>query len=180
MTLPTTLAPGVDAGSAAACHAVLVEFLAAIDHGHASTALDLFTEDASFTARGQELRGREPISRFLAEREAETDRQTIHLIANETAPTNDTREPVTLDAVLVLLVRNGAGQYVIDRVLDTTQQFMPTPAGWRITRRHTTPFHPPTLSSAPSHLGVLRRPQGPKDPPTVLRQCLRGRSPAAM
>ncbi len=33
-----------------------------------------------------------------------------------------------------------------DRVLDTTQQFMPTPAGWRITRRHTTPFHPPTLS----------------------------------
>jgi uncharacterized protein (TIGR02246 family) len=144
MTRPRTPVPGVDARSAAACHAVLVEFLAAIDHGHASTALDLFTEDASFTARGQQLHGREAISGFLTQREVETDRQTVHIIANETARTDDTREAVTLDAVLVLLVRNEAGQYVIDRVLDTTQQVVPTPAGWRITSRDTTPFHPPT------------------------------------
>ncbi len=56
---------------------------------------------------------------------------------------DDTREAVTLDAVVVLLVRNGAGQYVIDRVLDTTQQFVSTHDGWRISRRDTTPFHPP-------------------------------------
>jgi len=144
MTRPTTPAPVGDARSPAACHIVLVEFLAAIDHGHATTALDLFAEDASFTARGQQLQGRDAISEFLTEREAETDRQTVHINANETASTDDTREAVTLDAVLVLLVRNGAGQYAFDRVLDTTQQFVPTPAGWRITSRHTAPFHPPT------------------------------------
>jgi len=143
MTRPITPDPGVDADSAAACHAVLVEFLAAIDHGHASTALDLFTEDASFTARGQQLQGRDAISGFLTEREAETGRQTVHIIVNETARTDDKREALTLDAVLVLLVRNEAGHYVTDRVLDTTQQFVPTQEGWRISRRDTTPFHPP-------------------------------------
>jgi hypothetical protein len=95
MTLPTTLAPGVDAGSAAACHAVLVEFLAAIDHGHASTALDLFTEDASFTARGQQLRAATRSAGFLTEREAETDRQTVHTIAkrNGTCQQGRSRHP---------------------------------------------------------------------------------------
>lgn len=142
MTRPATPVP--DAGSAAACHAVLVEFLAAIDHGHASTALGLFTDAAAFTARGQQLHGRDAISEFLTARETETDRQTVHIVANETARTDDTHEAVTMDAVLVLLERNDAGQYVIDRVLDTTQQFVPTPAGWRITRRETAPFHPLT------------------------------------
>jgi uncharacterized protein (TIGR02246 family) len=140
MTRPTSSHPA----NAAACHAVLVEFLAAIDHGHATTALDLFTADASFTARGQQLQGLDAISRFLTEREAETYRQTIHIIANETARTDDTGEAITLDAVLVLLVCNEAGHYLTDRVLDTTQQFVPTPAGWRITSRRTAPFHPPT------------------------------------
>ncbi|CAN5619392.1 hypothetical protein BH24ACT15_BH24ACT15_03790 [soil metagenome] len=141
MTRPTT--PD-RADGAAACHAVLVEFLAAIDHGHASTALNLFTEDASFTARGQQLQGRTAISEFLAQRQAETDRQTAHIIANETTRTDHTHGEITLDAVLVLLVRDEAGNYLTDRVLDTTQQFMPTPAGWRIATRHTTPFHLPT------------------------------------
>ncbi len=130
------------ADPAAACHAVLVEFLAAVDHGHASTALDLFTADASFTARGQQLHGHDAISRFLAQREAETERQTAHIITNETVQASNDGA-LTLAAVLVLLVRSEAGHYVTDRVLDTAQQFMPTPTGWRITSRHTTPFHPP-------------------------------------
>jgi uncharacterized protein (TIGR02246 family) len=139
MTRPTT--PD-RADAATACHAVLVEFLAAIDHGHASTALDLFTEDASFTARGQQLHGLDAISRFLAQREADTERQTAHIIANETVQASSDGA-LTLAAVLVLLVRSEAGHYITDRVLDTTQQFMPTPEGWRINRRNTTPFHPP-------------------------------------
>jgi len=139
MTRPTT--PD-RADAPTACHAVLVEFLAAIDHGHASTALDLFTEDASFTARGQQLQGHDAISTFLAQREAETKRQTAHIIANETAQASSDGT-VTLAAVLVLLVRSEAGHYITDRVLDTTQQFMPTSTGWRITSRHTAPFHPP-------------------------------------
>jgi uncharacterized protein (TIGR02246 family) len=142
MTPPAT--PVRDADSAAACHAVLIEFLAAIDHGHASTALALFTNDASFTARGQQLQGHDAISEFLTERESETDRQTVHVVANETARTDDTHEAVTLEAILILLVRNEAGHYVTDRVLDTTQQFVPTPAGWRIARRDTVPLHPLT------------------------------------
>lgn len=143
MTGPIT----ADPGSAAACHAVLVDFLAAIDHGHATTALGLFTADAAFTARGQQLQGRDAIRGFLAERETETHRPTVHIVANETTRTDDTHEAVILDAILVLLVLDETGQYVIDRVLDTTQQFAPTPAGWQITRRDAAPFHPPTPSA---------------------------------
>ncbi len=147
MTSPATRVPGED--PATACHAVLVEFLAAIDHGHASTALDLFTDDASFTARGQQLHGRDAISEFLTVREAETGRQTVHLIANETQHTNDADETVTLEAILVLVERNSAGKFVTHRILETTQHFVPTAAGWRITRRETAPFHPPTSPNAP-------------------------------
>jgi hypothetical protein len=39
--------------SAAQCHAVLVDFLAAIDRGQATQALGLFTPDACFEARGR-------------------------------------------------------------------------------------------------------------------------------
>lgn len=144
MTRPFTPDPAVDAGSAAACHAVLVDFLAAIDHGHAPTALDLFTPNASFTARGRQLHGRDAINGFLTKREAESDRRTVHIIANQTVRVDETREALTLDAVLILLVRDKVGHYFIDRLLDTTQQFVPTPAGWRISHRDTAPFHPST------------------------------------
>lgn len=42
-----------------------------------------FTDDASFAARGQELHGRQAIARFLEERQAETERHTVHALANE-------------------------------------------------------------------------------------------------
>ncbi len=123
--------------AAVGCHTVLIDFLAAIDHGHATTAVDLFTDDASFAARGQQLQGRDAISWFLAEREAETERHTVHVVANEVAR-QITDNRVELDALIVLLVRQPTG-YSIDRILDTTQVFSWTEAGWRIACRSTRP-----------------------------------------
>jgi len=48
----------LSAGDALAeCHSVTLSLLGAIDHGHATDALDLLTADASSEARGQQLRG---------------------------------------------------------------------------------------------------------------------------
>lgn len=135
--LPT---PELERDATAACRAVLVTFLAAIDHGHATTAVNLFTADALFTARGQQLHGRDAISQFLTTREAETDRHTIHVIANETIRGSDANETITLEAVLILLLRSEAGNYGIDRVFDTTQDFVRTPTGWKIASRDVTSF----------------------------------------
>jgi nuclear transport factor 2 (NTF2) superfamily protein len=132
--------PATHASDAAQCRAVLIRFLAAIDHGRATDALNLFTEDASLTARGEKLQGREAISRFLGQREAETDRQTTHVIANETAgPAGDQR--LELRATLILYVREPTGGYVVERILDTVQTFLRTGSDWRIHDRQLWPVH---------------------------------------
>lgn len=102
--------PSASAGNTdvTGCHTVLIDFLAAIDHGHATTAVDLFTDDASFAAGGQQLHGRDAISRFLAEREAEIERHTVHLVANEVSR-QVTDSEVELDALIVLFVRQPTG-----------------------------------------------------------------------
>lgn len=123
-----------------ACHEALVALLAAIDHGHATTAIDLFTEDASMQARGQQLRGHTEIAGFLAEREADTDRRTVHVLANETARQPSDNE-IEIDALLVLLVHDPAGTYAIDRVLDTSQRMRRTARGWKIDYRSAQPAH---------------------------------------
>ena len=95
---------------AAACRALLVDFLTAIDHGRASEALDLFTPDASFATGDGQLRGHDELE---------------------------------LKAMLVLHRRAHDGRWHIERILDTTQIFQRTIAGWRITTRTTTPLPPP-------------------------------------
>lgn len=126
---------------AARCRAVLIRFLAAIDDGRATDGLNLFTEDASLTARGERLQGREAIGRFLAQGEAETERQTAHVIANETAePADD--EHLALRATLILYVRQPSGDYVVERILKTVQTFRRTNSDWQIHDRQVWPVHP--------------------------------------
>lgn len=55
---------------------VLVAYLTVVDHHRATDALPCFTDDAQIVARGRPLNGREEISRFLAERQADTARRT--------------------------------------------------------------------------------------------------------
>lgn len=122
------------------CRAVLLDFLAAIDHGHATRALGLFTADATLDVHGKPLRGRKQIASFLTRREAE-DRSTVHQITNEVVR-SCTGDAVTITALLFLFQRDNLGAYVLHGVLDTVQTFRHTDQGWRITTRHTAPVHP--------------------------------------
>jgi uncharacterized protein (TIGR02246 family) len=132
--------PTMDESDAAQCRAVLIRFLAAIDHGRATEALNLFTEDGSLTARGERLQGREAIARFLAQREAETVRQTAHVIANETTESADD-ERLELRATLIVYVRRSSGGYVVEHILNTVQTFRRVDSDWRIHDRYTWPVH---------------------------------------
>ncbi len=132
--------PAADARDADRCRAVLIELLAAIDHGRATEALELFTDDACFAARGERLEGRAAIRDFLARREAETHRQTAHVIANDVADQIGDRS-LWLRATVILYVRRAGGDYVAGRILDSTQTFRRTDSGWRISRRDVSPLH---------------------------------------
>lgn len=138
--------------AAAECHRVLVDFLAAIDRGRATEALELFTPDASFAARGKQLHGRDEIASFLAAREADRERHTAHLIANAVVR-RATRGELELTALVFLHERRPDGRYEIERVLDTVQVFRRTDTGWRICRRTTSPLHP---SGSGGEAGVIR------------------------
>lgn len=130
--------PGTDAEQ---CRTLLIDFLAAIDHGRATDALELFTPDAVFDARGATLRGHEEIAGFLAAREGETQRQTVHVITNDAVRCHDDHD-LELTALLILYERAIDGTYRLDRILDTTQTFQRLPSGWRISSRTTRPAHP--------------------------------------
>ncbi len=134
--------PGSSPEGVAACRATLVDFLSAIDHGHATAALELFTEDASFAARGQQLHGRDAIARFLRERQAESGRHTVHVLANEVIR-SATADRLELTAMLLLHEREPGGSYAIHRALDTSQTFHRNHDRWRIHDRSTHPIHPP-------------------------------------
>lgn len=124
----------------AACRATLVDFLSAIDRGRATEALDLFTDDASFAARGQQLHGREAIAGFLRERQGEASRHTVHVIANDVVRAAGEDELV-LTATLLLHEREQDDRYAIHRALDTTQTFRRHSDRWRIAARRTRPIH---------------------------------------
>ncbi len=124
-----------------ACHDVLVAFLTAVDHHRATDALPYFTDDAQIVARGRHLNGREQISRFLAERQADTARHTAHLIVNEVFEHLNTDE-IQLRARVVLLLHQPTHGYHVDQIVETTQTFRATATGWRIAQRDESPLHP--------------------------------------
>jgi ketosteroid isomerase-like protein len=124
-----------------AARAVLIEVHAAIDRGEARSALGLFTPDAHFEARGRVLQGTDEIARFLADREQQVDRQTFHLIANESV-LSTTADEVELGAFLLVHVRGRDGRYTVDSVLDTRHVLRREATGWLIARRTLRPLHP--------------------------------------
>ena len=123
------------------CRALLIDFLAAIDRGRATDALELFTPEAVFDARGTPLHGHDEIADFLIAREGETHRRTVHVIANDVVRRHDAAE-IELSALLMLYERDAAGTYRLDRILETTQTFQRLATGWRISSRSTAPVHP--------------------------------------
>jgi hypothetical protein len=120
---------------------VVLSLHRAIDTGRAATGIDLFTTDAVFQARGDELVGRSAIAAFLAEREARTDRHTVHVVTNATVH-RTAADHVEVTAFVLVHVREPDGSYRLERVLDTVHEMQATDSGWLISRRRSRPLHP--------------------------------------
>ncbi|MEU5298348.1 nuclear transport factor 2 family protein [Streptomyces umbrinus] len=130
------------------CRALVVSYHRDIDSGRATAGIGAFADDAEFEAHGRVFRGRDEILGFLKAREADTGRQTVHVLANEVVTGHDDeddgsgRKRVELQAMVLLHVRQPDGAYVLDRVLNTVHRFRHAGGEWRITRRTSRPLHP--------------------------------------
>jgi ketosteroid isomerase-like protein len=120
---------------------VVLAYHRAIDAGHATEGIGLFTEDALFQARGSELTGRDAILGFLTEREAQRDRHTVHVVANAVARRRAADE-AEVAALILLHVRQPDGGYALERVLDTVHVLRRNRGGWQICKRYSSPLHP--------------------------------------
>lgn len=130
------------------CRALAVSYHRDIDGGRATAGIGAFADDAEFEAHGRVFRGREEILGFLKAREADTGRQTVHVLANEVATAQDDEDNgsgdkrVELQNMVLLHVRQPDGAYVLDRVLNTVHRFRHSGGRWRITHRTSRPLHP--------------------------------------
>lgn len=125
---------------ARAAQEVVLAYHRAIDTGRATAGIELFTDDAIFQAKGIELVGRDAIGGFLADRESQTDRHTVHVVANVSVVRAE-RDEIELSALVLLHVRHADGRYVLERVLDTTHVVTRGPSGWQVHRRLSRPLH---------------------------------------
>ncbi|GAA3999862.1 MULTISPECIES: nuclear transport factor 2 family protein [Streptomyces] len=127
------------------CRALVVSYHRDIDSGRATTAIGAFADDAEFEAHGKVFRGRDEILGFLKAREANTGRQTVHVLANEVVTGQDDASDdkrVEMQTMVLLHVRQPDGAYVLDRVLNTVHRFRYSRGQWRITQRTSRPLHP--------------------------------------
>lgn len=127
------------------CRTLVVSYHRDIDSGRATAGIGAFADDAEFEAHGRVFRGRDEIFGFLEAREANTGRQTVHVLANEVVTGQDDGgddERVELQAMVLLHVRRPDGAYVLDRVLSTVHRFRHSGGEWRITHRISRPLHP--------------------------------------
>ncbi|MBW8819130.1 MAG: nuclear transport factor 2 family protein [Streptomyces sp.] len=130
------------------CRALVVGYHRDIDSGRATAGIGAFADGAEFEAHGRVFRGRDEILGFLGAREADTGRQTVHVLANEVVTGQDGEDDgrddrrVELQTMVLLHVRRPDGAYVLDRVLDTVHRFRHSGGQWRITHRLSRPLHP--------------------------------------
>jgi hypothetical protein len=137
--------PAYQGDTAAHCRALVVGYHRDIDSGRATDGIGAFSDDAEFEAHGKVLRGRGEILDFLRTREANTGRQTVHVLANEVVTAHRVGhldEQVELQAMILLHLRQPDGAYVLERVLNTVHRFRRSEGEWRITARASKPLHP--------------------------------------
>jgi len=127
--------------SAAECLEAIMSYHGDIDRGRATHGISRFADDATFQARGEMNIGRDAILTFLRNREANTKRHTLHLVANPVT-TFDGDDDLSISAVVVLHVMDDTGHYVLDNVLDTTHRFTRSDRGWLIVERTSSLLHP--------------------------------------
>lgn len=127
------------------CRALVVGYHRDIDSGRAAAGIGAFADDAEFEAHGRVFRGRDEILGFLKAREANSGRQTVHVLANEVVTVQDdgSDDPrVELQTMVLLHVRQSDGAYLLDRVLNTVHRFRRSSGQWLITHRISRPLHP--------------------------------------
>lgn len=140
--------PAARSDAVGRCRALVVGYHRDIDSGRATAGIGAFADDAEFEAHGGVFRGRDEILGFLGAREADTGRQTVHVLANEVVTGQDGEDDgrddrrVELRTMVLLHVRRPDGVYVLDRVLDTVHRFRLSGGQWRITHRLSRPLHP--------------------------------------
>ncbi len=111
-----------------------------IDRGQATKALDLVADDADFTIRGQRMRGRAEVGEFLAWREQQADRKTLHLIASPIVTRGRDGE-VQVEALLAMHSRDGGGVLRLDNALEITHTLVQANGVWQIRDRVMSPIH---------------------------------------
>ncbi len=125
------------------CRALVAGYHRDIDSGRATAGIHAFTDDAEFEAHGRIHRGRAEILEFLRSREADTARQTVHVLANELATGPDVPNgEIELRAMVLLHVRQPDGTYALDRVLDTVHRLRCIDGEWLVGHRSSRPLHP--------------------------------------
>lgn len=127
--------------SAVDCLQSIVAYHGDIDRGRAIQGIRYFADHARFQARGQNLTGREAILGFLANREANTARRTLHLISNPVT-TFEGDDALSIAAVVVLYAMDESNVYVMENVLDTVHRFTRSNDGWLIVDRTSQRLHP--------------------------------------
>ncbi|MBN9035922.1 MAG: nuclear transport factor 2 family protein [Rhizobiales bacterium] len=111
-----------------------------IDRGAATKGIVHFTDDAVFEAQGKRYEGRDGVMSFLTNREAQTDRHTVHVITGPRFSRGDDGS-LLVGTIILISVRDAEGQYTISKAVDTVHRFVETRDGWLIASRLSKPLH---------------------------------------
>lgn len=137
----TSTEGGVAAEDRAAVLDVVHAFHRHIDRGQATRGISLVAEDADFTIRGQRMQGRAAVADFLARREAQADRHTVHVIGSSIvspAPGG----ALTVESLLLMHTRDAEGALRLDQVFEIVHTLVVHEGSWQIRDRSMTPLHP--------------------------------------
>lgn len=119
------------------CTRVVLDLYAAIDAGKARSAVALFADDAVFETTKQRSEGLEAVASFLAAREDDTEKRTLHVLTNLR---HDTKSNATVELDALLLVY-GPGReetsppWVLEHALSTRHVLRRANERWLIQER---------------------------------------------
>ena len=126
---------------------VVLGLYEAIDAGRATAALDLFTTDAVFEGPDGVRRGAAEIADFLAAREANTERRTVHVYANVDTRQLDDRD-VEVRGVMLIHTPDRAGDWQLERLTRVRHVVRTADGTTLIVERRREPLQSPTATEA--------------------------------
>ena len=116
------------------CTDVVLDLYAAIDAGRARSAMALFADEPVFETTRQRAEGRDAVSAFLAAREDDTARRTLHVLTN--LRHDSAGATARLDALLLVYGPGPDGQpWVLEHAGPARHELVQTDDGWLIAQR---------------------------------------------